>query len=59
MNDKISLTTKLMLLMIIKTTRLLPPGGMENDSLRVPVSFPTPYDYTGVVKLTMNAQLRL
>ena len=39
---------KLMLLMTIKTARLQPPGGMRNDSWRVPIGFLTPSDYKGV-----------
>ena len=50
---------KLMLLMTIKTARLQPPGGVRNDSLRVPVGFLTPSDYKGVRKPTVDLQMRL
>ena len=50
---------KLMLLMTTKTARLQPPGGMRNDSWRVPVGFPTPSDYKGAGKPTVDSQMRL
>ena len=59
MDDKISFTVKLMLLMTIKTARLQPPGGMRNDSWRVPVGFLTSSNHKGVGNSTMNAQLRV
>ena len=59
MDDKISFTMKLMLLMTIKTARLQPPRGMRNDSCRVPVGFLTLSDYKGVRKPTVDAQMRL
>ena len=59
MDDKISFTMKLMLLMTIKTARLQPPGGMRNDSWRVPVDFPASSDYKGAGKPTVDAQMRL
>ena len=59
MDDKISFTMKLMLLMTIKTARLQPPGRMINDSWRVPVGFLTPSDHKGARKLTVDAQMRL
>ena len=59
MDDKISFTMKLFLLMTIKTAQLHRRGGMKNDSLRVTVSFPTPSDYKGAGKPTVDAHLRL
>ena len=59
MDDKISFTMKLMLLMTIKTARLQPPGGMRNDSWRVPVGFPTPSDHKGAGKPTVDLHIRL
>ena len=59
MDDKISFTAKLMLVVTIKMARLHTPGGMKIDSLRVPVGFPTPSDYKVVGKSTMNAQVCL
>ena len=41
MYDKISFTMKLMLLVTINMARLQPPGGMRNDSWKVPVGFLT------------------
>ena len=48
-----------MKLMLLMTAWLHRCGGMKNDSWRVPVGFPTPSDYRGVGKLTVDAQLRL
>ena len=59
MDDKISFTMKLMLLMTIKTARLHRRGGTKNDSWRVPVGFLIPSNYRGVGNLTVDAQLRL
>jgi hypothetical protein len=52
MEDKISFTMKIMLLMTIKTARLHTPGGMKHHGWRVPVGFCTPSDYKGVGKPT-------
>ena len=59
MDDKISFTMKLMILMTIKHGTVADTWGDENDSWRVPVGFHAPYDYKGVTKPTTNAQLRL
>ena len=59
MDDKISFTMKLMLLMSIKTARLQPPGRIGNDSWRVPVGFLTPSDYKGARKPTVDLHIRL
>ena len=50
---------KLMLLMTTKTARLQPPGGMRNDSWRVPVSFPAPSNYKDAGNPTVDAQMHL
>jgi hypothetical protein len=57
MDDKISFTIKLMLLRTIKTARLHWSGRMKNDGWRVRVGFPTPSDFKGVGKPTVDAQL--
>ena len=59
MDDNISFTVKLMLLVTIKTARLQPPVRMRNDSWRVPVGFLTPSDYKGAGKPTVDSQMRL
>ena len=59
MDDNISFTVKLMLLVTIKTASLQPPGGVVNDSWRMPVGFLAPSDHRGVRKPTVDAQLRL
>ena len=59
MDDKMSFTLKLMLLMTIKMARLQPSGWMRNDSWGVAVGFPASSDYKGAGKLTVDAQLRL
>ena len=59
MDNKISFTMKLMLLVTVKTARLQSPGGMINDSWRVTVGFPAPSDYKGAGKPTVDAQMRL
>ena len=55
MDDKISFTMKIMLLMAIEKARLQPPGEMKNNIWKVPFGSLTPSDYKGVRKLTMNA----
>ena len=60
MDDKISSTMKLMLLMTIKKrAQLQPPGGLRDDSWRVPVGFLAPSDYKGARKPTVDVQINL
>ena len=59
MDDQICFTMKLMFLMTIQTAPLHTPGGMKNHGCRVPVGFPTPSDYRGVGKPTVDVQLCL
>ena len=59
MDDTISLTMKLMLLMTIKIAQLQPYGGTTNDGWRVPVNFLAPSDHSGVRKPTVDIYLRL
>ncbi len=60
MDDNTSYTMKLMLLWrTLNMSRLHTPGGMRNDSWRVPVSFLTTSDHKGARKPTVDAQMSL
>ena len=59
MDDKISLTMKLMLLMTIKKFTVSAAWGDEKDVWRMLVGFLTPSDHRGARKPTVDTHLRL